>query len=212
VRRKASCVRSVALRCDRQRRLHGLDLDQRLKISCQMDRSHGLLAFAVRRRTRAGSANRATTRSKKTRRCKGARHSDPYDCYVDGPADVKNPTRYEDYTRDDAYSFTFKGKECISRCSRTVAIATRRSRARARRLALPVREPLAARVVRLRRCRAAFERSQDRRADRVDRNARIGEHRDHRHARVAVLSRCARGDVPEDTYFTGEKCAGTSAE
>jgi hypothetical protein len=37
----------------------------------------------------------------------------PYDCYIEGPADLKNPTKYEDYTPEESYSYTFKGKECV---------------------------------------------------------------------------------------------------
>jgi hypothetical protein len=37
----------------------------------------------------------------------------PYDCWIEGPPDVKNPTRYEDYSREDAYSYRFKGSECV---------------------------------------------------------------------------------------------------
>jgi hypothetical protein len=37
----------------------------------------------------------------------------PYDCYVEGPADVANPSRYEDYSAEDAYAYRFSGKECM---------------------------------------------------------------------------------------------------
>jgi hypothetical protein len=37
----------------------------------------------------------------------------PYDCYIAGPADLTHPTKYEDYSPEDAYSYEFKGKECM---------------------------------------------------------------------------------------------------
>ncbi len=37
----------------------------------------------------------------------------PYDCYVAGPADVQNPSSYEDYKPEDAYAYEFKGRECM---------------------------------------------------------------------------------------------------
>jgi hypothetical protein len=37
----------------------------------------------------------------------------PYDCYVAGPDDVARPQDYGDYKPQDAYSYHFKGRECL---------------------------------------------------------------------------------------------------
>ncbi|HKU43401.1 MAG TPA: zinc-dependent metalloprotease, partial [Polyangiales bacterium] len=36
-----------------------------------------------------------------------------YDCYIAGPADLTRPQAYDDYSPEDAYSYEFKGKECM---------------------------------------------------------------------------------------------------
>lgn len=37
----------------------------------------------------------------------------PYDCYVQGPADAQRPQNYSDYFGDEVYSYKFTGDECM---------------------------------------------------------------------------------------------------
>ncbi|HEX7480221.1 MAG TPA: zinc-dependent metalloprotease [Polyangiales bacterium] len=37
----------------------------------------------------------------------------PYDCYVEGPADIAHPTQYGDYRPAQAYAYHFRGSECL---------------------------------------------------------------------------------------------------
>ncbi|HKP56322.1 MAG TPA: zinc-dependent metalloprotease [Polyangiales bacterium] len=37
----------------------------------------------------------------------------PYDCYISGPADLEHPTNYEDYDPAQTYGYEFKGTECM---------------------------------------------------------------------------------------------------
>lgn len=37
----------------------------------------------------------------------------PYECYVEGPADVEAPTAYTDYDQESSYEYRFVGEECL---------------------------------------------------------------------------------------------------
>jgi len=37
----------------------------------------------------------------------------PYDCYVEGPADIANPVAYDEYSTTEDYGYRFVGSECI---------------------------------------------------------------------------------------------------
>jgi hypothetical protein len=132
----------------------------------------------------------------------------PYDCYIDGPADVMNPTRYEDYSREDAYSFQFKGKECVltlqaNSCDRDAKKPCeelgdlryhfishlQHGGAGFGGVAQPLSDPKTGELV-------------------VSTATMASESIESIGTLAAQFFPVLRGDVPEDTYFTGENVRG----
>ena len=132
----------------------------------------------------------------------------PYDCYVHGPADAQRPTRYEDYKPGDAYDYEFRGKEClltlqVNSCDLDADAPCedlgdlryhflshiQHGGAAFAGVATPLSDPTNGELI-------------------VSNATIAAESLESMGTQASQLYPVLRGDVPEDSYFTGENVRG----
>jgi hypothetical protein len=87
-------------------------LSAQTPIACQSDNPTSF-CFCGSPEDRGGSCQRSYDAFEAPARAMERGVPNPYDCYIEGPADLAAPQDYQDYDPATAYGYRFVGKECL---------------------------------------------------------------------------------------------------